>query len=44
MTTISKPRIESIELLKGLVMTVMTIVNFGWYFDIYFKSPNLLVI
>lgn len=22
----------------------MTIVNFGWYFDIYFRSPGLLVI
>lgn len=27
-----------------LIFIEMTIVNFGWYFDIYFKSPGLLVI
>jgi len=27
-----------------LVFIEMTIVNFGWYFDIYFRNPGLLVI
>ncbi|MBL7925094.1 MAG: DUF1624 domain-containing protein [Bacteroidia bacterium] len=27
-----------------LVFIEMTIVNFAWYFDVYFKSPGLLVI
>ncbi len=27
-----------------LVFIEMTVVNFAWYFDIYFKSPGLLVI
>ncbi|MFZ4056505.1 MAG: DUF1624 domain-containing protein [Ferruginibacter sp.] len=37
----------SIFLLKRglwLVFIEMTIVNFGWYFDVYFRSPGLLVI
>lgn len=37
----------SVFLLKRglwLVFIEMTIVNFGWYFDIYFRSPGLLVI
>ncbi len=37
----------SVFLLKRglwLVFIEMTIVNFAWYFDIYFRSPGLLVI
>ncbi len=45
---IRKPKKElSAFLLKRgiwLVFIEMTIVNFGWYFDIYFRSPGLLVI
>jgi uncharacterized membrane protein len=42
----SKSELSSFLLKRGLwlVFMEMTIVNFGWFFDIYFKSPNLLVI
>jgi uncharacterized membrane protein len=42
----SKSELSSFLLKRGLwlVFIEMTIVNFGWFFDIYFKSPNLLVI
>jgi len=42
----SKGELSRFLLKRGLwlVFIEMTIVNFGWYFDIYFKSPNLLVI
>jgi uncharacterized membrane protein len=42
----SKNELSSFLLKRGiwLVFMEMTIVNFGWFFDIYFKSPNLLVI
>jgi uncharacterized membrane protein len=42
----SKNELSSFLLKRGiwLVFIEMTIVNFGWYFDIYFKSPGLLVI
>jgi uncharacterized membrane protein len=42
----SKSELSNFLLKRGiwLVFIEMTIVNFGWYFDIYFKSPNLLVI
>jgi uncharacterized membrane protein len=42
----SKSELSSFLLKRGLwlVFIEMTIVNFGWYFDIYFKSPGLLVI
>ena len=43
-----KPKSELSKqlLIRGLwlVMIEMTVVNFGWYFDIYFRSPGLLVI
>lgn len=42
----SKSELSSFLIKRGLwlVFIEMTIVNFGWYFDIYFKSPGLLVI
>ena len=42
----SKNELSSFLLKRGiwLIFIEMTIVNFGWYFDIYFKSPGLLVI
>ena len=42
----SKTELSKFLLKRGLwlVFIEMTIVNFGWYFDIYFKSPGLLVI
>ncbi len=42
----SKSELSSFLLKRGiwLVFIEMTIVNFGWYFDIYFKSPGLSVI
>lgn len=42
----SKSELSSFLLKRGLwlVFIEMTIVNFAWYFDIYFKSPGLLVI
>jgi uncharacterized membrane protein len=42
----SKKELSSFLLKRGiwLVFIEMTIVNFGWYFDIHFHSPGLLVI
>ena len=42
----SKSELSSFLLKRGiwLVIIEMTIVNFGWYFDLSFKSPGLLVI
>lgn len=42
----SKNELSSFLLKRGiwLVFIEMTIVNFAWYFDIYFKNPGLLVI
>ena len=42
----SKNELSSFLLKRGLwlVFIEMTVVNFAWYFDIYFKSPGLLVI
>ena len=42
----SKSELSSFLLKRGrwLVFIEMTIVNFSWYFDIYFRSPGLLVI
>ncbi|MES2796483.1 MAG: heparan-alpha-glucosaminide N-acetyltransferase domain-containing protein [Bacteroidota bacterium] len=42
----SKPELSSFLLKRGLwlVFIEITIVNFGWYFDIYFKSLGLFVI
>lgn len=42
----SVTELSSFLLKRGLwlVFIEMTIVNFGWYFDVYFKSPGLLVI
>ena len=42
----SKYELSSFLLKRGLwlVFIEMTVVNFAWYFDIYFKSPGLLVI
>lgn len=42
----SKRELSSFLLKRGLWLVIieMTIVNFGWFFDIYFKSPGLLVI
>ncbi|WP_396171834.1 DUF1624 domain-containing protein [Flavobacterium sp.] len=42
----SKSDLSSFLLKRGLwlVFIEMTIVNFAWYFDIYFRSPGLLVI
>lgn len=42
----SKSELSGFLLKRGiwLVFIERTIVNFGWYFDIYFKSPGLLVI
>ena len=42
----SKSELSGFLLKRGiwLVFIEMTIVNFAWYFDIYFRSPGLLVI
>lgn len=42
----SKHELSGFLLKRGiwLVFIEMTVVNFAWYFDIYFKSPGLLVI
>jgi uncharacterized membrane protein len=42
----SKTELSSFLLKRGLwlVFIEMTIVNFAWYFDVYFRSPGLLVI
>ena len=42
----SKSELSSFLLKRGLwlVFIEMTIVNFAWFFDIYFRSPALLVI
>ena len=42
----SKSELSSFLLKRGLwlVFIEMTIVNFAWYFDIYFRSPGLIVI
>lgn len=42
----SKNELSSFLLKRGiwLFFMEMTIVNFAWYFDIYFKNPGLLVI
>jgi uncharacterized membrane protein len=42
----STNELSSFLLKRGLwlVFIEMTIVNFAWYFDIYFRSPGLLVI
>ena len=42
----SKSELSSFLLKRGLwlVFIEMTIVNFAWYFDVYFRSPGLLVI
>jgi uncharacterized membrane protein len=42
----SKKELSSFLLKRGawLIFIEMTIVNFGWYFDIHFHSPGLLVI
>lgn len=42
----STPELSSFLLKRGiwLIFIEMTIVNFGWYFDLSFKSPGLLVI
>lgn len=42
----SVTELSSFLLKRGLwlVFIEMTVVNFGWYFDIYFRSPGLLVI
>ena len=42
----SKSELSSFLLKRGLwlVFIEMTIVNFSWYFDIFFRSPGLLVI
>jgi uncharacterized membrane protein len=42
----SKPELSRFLLKRGLwlVFIEMTIVNFAWYFDFYFRSPGLLVI
>jgi len=42
----SKTELSGFLLKRGLwlVFIEMTIVNFAWYFDIYFRSPGLLVI
>lgn len=42
----SKNELSGFLLKRGLwlVFIEMTVVNFAWYFDVYFKSPGLLVI
>ena len=42
----TKSELSGFLLKRGLwlVFIEMTIVNFAWYFDIYFRSPGLLVI
>lgn len=42
----SKTELSSFLFKRGLwlVFIEMTIVNFGWYFDVFFRSPGLLVI
>ena len=42
----SRSELSAFLLKRGLwlVFIEMTIVNFAWYFDIYFRSPGLLVI
>lgn len=42
----SKSELSGFLIKRGLwlVFIEMTIVNFAWYFDIYFKTPGLLVI
>lgn len=42
----SKTELSDFLLKRGLwlVFIEMTVVNFAWYFDIYFRSPGLLVI
>ncbi|MFN8278679.1 MAG: heparan-alpha-glucosaminide N-acetyltransferase domain-containing protein [Saprospiraceae bacterium] len=42
----SRTELSSFLVKRGawLILIEMTIVNFGWYFDIYFRSPGLLVI
>jgi uncharacterized membrane protein len=42
----SKAELSSFLFKRGLwlVFIEMTIVNFAWYFDVYFRSPGLLVI
>ncbi|MGL2964469.1 DUF1624 domain-containing protein [Flavobacterium sp. RSB2_4_14] len=42
----SKSELSSFLFKRGLwlVFIEMTIVNFAWYFDVYFRSPGLLVI
>lgn len=42
----SKADLSGFLLKRGLwlVFIEMTLVNFGWYFDVYFRSPGLLVI
>lgn len=42
----SKTELSGFLLKRGLwlVFIEMTVVNFAWYFDIYFRSPGLLVI
>ncbi len=42
----SKSELSSFLVKRGLwlVFIEMTIVNFAWYFDVYFRSPGLLVI
>ncbi|MEK8179836.1 heparan-alpha-glucosaminide N-acetyltransferase domain-containing protein [Flavobacterium buctense] len=42
----SKSELSGFLLKRGiwLVFIEMTVVNFAWYFDVYFRSPGLLVI
>ena len=42
----SKKELSGFLLKRGLwlILIEMTIVNFAWYFDVYFRSPGLLVI
>ena len=42
----SKTELSGFLLKRGLwlIFIEMTVVNFGWFFDIYFRSPGLLVI
>lgn len=42
----SKSELSGYLLKRGLwlVFIEMTVVNFAWYFDVYFRSPGLLVI
>ena len=42
----SKSELSRFLLKRGLwlIFIEMTIVNFAWYFDVYFRSPGLLVI